>query len=407
MGASRPRTVAELQEVVAQSARAHALGSGHSFSRVADTEGMLISAAGLPSVIGIDPSTATVTVGAGVTYGDLARRLHAAGWALPNLGSLLQISVAGACATGTHGSGDRNGNLATAVRALELVTADGALRTLHRDTGRDAFHGAVVGLGALGVVTTLTLDLVPDFEVRQYVYEDLPAGQLTGHFGEIFAGAYSVSVFTRWQGSRHDQVWLKRRAGDPDPPRAGRPWRGARPAGGPRHPVRGMSGAAATEQGGVPGPWHERLPHFQPGHTPGSGQELQSEYLLPRGAAAAAFAAMARLADLLAPVLLISEVRTVAADEAWLSPSYRRDTVAIHFTWIPDAGAVRPVIAAVEGQLAPLGARPHWGKLFGLPPGTVAALYPRWNEFRALARTLDPAGKFRNEFLDTYFPRDP
>jgi xylitol oxidase len=404
---SRPRTVAELQEDVARSTRVHALGSGHSFSRVADTEGVLISAAGLPPVIGIDPATATVTVGASITYGDLARWLHAAGWALPNLGSLPQISVAGACATGTHGSGDHNGNLATAVRALQLVTADGALMTLRRDADRDAFHGAVVGLGALGVVTTLTLDLVPDFEVRQYVYEDLPADQLTGYFGEIFAGAYSVSVFTRWRGSHHDQVWLKHRAGDPDPPRAGPPWRGARPAGGPRHPVPGMSGAAATEQGGVPGPWQERLPHFRPGYTPSTGQELQSEYLLPREAAGAAFTAMARLGDLLAPVLLISEVRTVAADEAWLSPSYRRDTVAIHFTWIPDAGAVRPVIAAIEGQLAPLVARPHWGKLFGLPPQTVAELYPRWDDFRALARTLDPAGKFRNEFTDTYFPRDP
>jgi alditol oxidase len=403
----RPRTVAELQAAVAQGTRVHALGTGHSFSRIADTDGVLVSAAGLPAVTNIDSAAATVTVGAGVTYSDLAQRLHAAGWALPNLGSLPHISVAGACATGTHGSGDGNGTLATAVRALDMITADGGLMTLRRDTGGEIFRGAVVGLGALGVVTTLTLDLVEDFEVRQYVYEDLPAGQLTGHFGEIFSAAYSVSVFTNWRGSHHHQVWLKHRAGDPAIPRAGRPWLGARPADGPRHPVPGVPPAPATQQGGVPGPWHERLPHFRPGFTPSTGAELQSEYLLPRDAAAAAFAAMAGLGDLLAPVLQICEIRTVAADVAWTSPSYHRDTVAIHLTWIFDPAAVSPVVAVVEEALTPLGARPHWGKVFATPPQAVRALYPRWNDFRALARSLDPAGKFRNDFLDTYFPRDP
>ena len=406
MAVRRPATVAELQAEVAQSTRVRALGTGHSFSRIADTEGVLVSAAALPTVADIDPATASVTVGAGVKYGDLARRLHAAGWALPNLASLPHISVAGSCATGTHGSGDRNGNLATAVRALDLVTADGSLLTLHRDADRDRFPAVVVGLGMFGVVTTLTLDLVPDFEVSQYVYDDLPASELTAHFDEIFAAAYSVSVFTNWQGTHHRQVWLKHRAGDPGAPIPGRPWHGARPAGGPRHPVPGMAATLATQQGGVPGPWHERLPHFRLGFTPSNGVELQSEYLLPRDVAAAAFAAMAGLGDLLAPVLQISEIRTVAGDGAWMSPCYGRDTVAIHFTWILDPDAVRPVVAAIEAQLTPLGARPHWGKVFSVPPSTVRALYPRWAEFRALAGSLDPAGKFRNEFADTYFPRD-
>jgi alditol oxidase len=391
---------------VTQAAHVRALGTGHSFSRIADTEGILVSAAGLPTVADIDAAAATVTVGGGVKYGDLARRLHAAGWALPNLGSLPHISVAGACATGTHGSGNRNGNLATAIRAMDLVTADGGLLTLRRDTDTGRFPGAAVSLGALGVATTLTLGLVPDFEVRQYVYEDLPADQLTGHFEEIFSAAYSVSVFTHWRGGQHDQVWLKQRDGDPDLPAAGLPFWGARPAAGPRHPVPGMPADLATVQGGVPGPWHERLPHFRLGFTPSSGNELQSEYLLPRGAAIAAFTAMAGLGDLLAPVLRTSEVRTVAADDAWLSPSYQRDTVAIHFTWVLDPGAVGPVVAAIEAELTPLGARPHWGKVFSVPPQTVRALYPRWADFQALASSLDPAGKFRNDFMDTYFPRD-
>jgi xylitol oxidase len=391
--------------MVAESTRARALGTGHSFNRIADTTGELISTAALPTVADIDTAAATVTAGAGVRYGDLAQRLDAAGWALPNLGSLPHISVAGACATATHGSGDRNRNLPAAVRALDLVTADGSLLTLDRaDSGR--FPSAVVGLGALGIVTTLTLDLVPAFQVRQYVYEDLPAGQLTGHFDEIMGAAYSVSVFTGWQGGRHSQVWLKHREGDPETFTAGRPWHGARPADGPRHPVPGMPAATTTPQGGVPGPWHERLPHFRLGFTPSSGTELQTEYLLPRQAAVPAIEALSGLGELFAPVLQISEIRTVAADEAWLSTAYRQDSVALHFTWVLDTGAVLPVIAAVERELVPLGARPHWGKVSGMAPEAVRARYPRWDDFRALARSLDPAGKLRNDFIDRYFPRE-
>ena len=271
-----------------------------------------------------------------------------------------------------------------------------------RDSGR--FPGAVVGLGALGIVTTLTLDLVPAFQVRQYVYEDLPAGQLTGHFDEIMGAAYSVSVFTGWQGGRHSQVWLKHREGDPETFTAGRPWHGARPADGPRHPVPGMPAATTTPQGGVPGPWHERLPHFRLGFTPSSGTELQTEYLLPRQAAVPAIEALSGLGELFAPVLQISEIRTVAADEAWLSTAYRQDSVALHFTWILDTGAVLPVIAAVERELVPLGARPHWGKVSGMAPQAVRARYPRWDDFRALARSLDPAGKLRNDFMDATSP---
>jgi len=402
-GMRRPRTVAGLAAMVAGSTHARALGTGHSFSRIADTPGELISVAGLPPVADIDTAAATVTAAAGVRYGDLARRLNMAGWALPNLASLPHISVAGACATATHGSGDRNRNLPAAVRRVELVSADGSLVTLDRDADAARFPGAVVALGALGVVATLTLDLVPAFEVRQYVYDNLPADQLASHFDEIMGAAYSVSVFTRWRGGRHDQVWVKHRDGDPEGFPAGQPWHGARPADGPRHPVPGMPASVTTQQAGVPGPWHERLPHFRLGFTPSSGAELQSEYLLPRRAAVPAIEALAGLGDLLAPVLQISEIRTVAADEAWLSTAYRQDSVAVHFTWILDPGAVGPVIAAIERALAPLGARPHWGKVFGVLPEEVRGRYPRWDDFRALARSLDPRGKFRNDFMDAYF----
>jgi xylitol oxidase len=400
----RPASLEELQAVVASSDHVRALGTGHSFNRIADTPGDLVSVARLPRIMDIDAGRATVTVAAGVRYAELAQYLYLAGYALRNLGSLPHISIAGACATATHGSGDANGNVATAVAAMEMVTAQGDVVAMSRDADGDRFRGAVVGLGALGVTTIMTLDIVPSFDIRQYVYEDLPLSGLGTHLAEIFASAYSVSLFTSWQGSRISQMWLKRRADDRDSPLPPPRWLGARLAAVPRHPVPGGSAAACTAQLGVPGPWHERLPHFRPDFTPSAGAELQSEYLIPRQHATSALAAIGRIGDLVAPVLQISELRTVAADDLWLSPSYQRDSLAIHFTWVKDAGAVIPVLAAIEDQLAPFGARPHWGKLFGTSPEVVSTLYERMPDFRHLLDLHDPAGKFRNEFIDRYFP---
>jgi xylitol oxidase len=409
----RPSTVDELRAVVGRAGRAgragrlRALGTGHSFSTLADTTGDLVSVAGLPRTIELDRDRRAVRVAAGVRYGELAVRLHEQGDALHNLASLPHISVAGACATGTHGSGDRNGNLATAVSAVELVTATGDLVTLGRDDGR--FAGTVVGLGSLGVVTALTLDVLESFEVRQDVFEDLPREALGEHWRDIFAGGYSVSLFTDWTGPNVNQVWRKRRAGDGDGPDPDEEpsWFGARRADGPRHPVPGMPADPCTEQLGVPGPWHERLPHFRLDFTPSTGAELQSEYLLPREAAIEAFDAVDRIRDRVARVVQVSEVRTIAADDLWMSPSYGRDSVALHFTWIRDAAAVAPVMAAVEERLAPLGARPHWGKLFGTGAEALRALYPRYDDFARLMRDLDPAGAFRNDLIDACFPDGP
>jgi xylitol oxidase len=400
----RPRTVGELQDVVASNARVHALGTGHSFSTVADSPGALVSLAGIPPRIRTAADGGSATVSAGIQYADLARHLHAAGLALRNLASLPHISVAGACATGTHGSGDTVGGLATAVRAVQLVTAAGGITVLDRDADAEHFCGAIVGLGALGVVTELTLDVVPAFDLRQYVYLDLPASMLATHFDEIFASAYSVSVFTDWQGSSHRQLWLKCRADQPDRQAPAQRWMGARLAGAPAHPVPGMPASSCTQQLGVPGPWFERLPHFRSGSTPSSGEELQSEYLIPRSRAVDALDLIASLRTRIRPVLQISEIRTVAPDDLWLSPCYRRPTVGLHFTWIKDPSAVAPVIALVEEKLAPLGARPHWGKLFTIPAETVRSSYERSADFQSLLRRVDPAGKFRNDFIDRYFP---
>jgi alditol oxidase len=402
----RPGSVAELQRLVAGSSKVRALGTGHSFSRLADTTGDLISVAGLPSAVEIDTARAAVTVGGGLRYSDITGPLHAAGLALRNLGSLPHISVAGACATGTHGSGVSNGNLATAVAGLDMVTADGDICKVRRDAAGGEFEGMVVALGALGVVISLTLDTVAAFDVAQYVYEDLPLEQVAEHFDEIVASAYSVSLFTDWRGPWIRQAWLKRRAEARDQQIPEPRWLGGRLADGPRHPIPGLPAGNCTVQQGIPGPWHERLPHFRAEFMPSAGAELQSEYLVPRERATEGLLALDRIAGRLAPLVQISEIRTIAADRLWLSPSYARDSVAFHFTWIDDPLAVAPALAVVEEALAPLRARPHWGKLFAVQPEILAGLYPRQADFLALMRNYDPAGKFRNDLLDRYFP-DP
>jgi len=399
-----PRTVDQLQELVAASTSVRPLGTGHSFNRIADTTGALISVADVPQTCVIDPTRSTVTVSAGMRYGELAAHLHEAGYALRSLGSLPHISVAGAIATGTHGSGDTVGSLATAVAALQMVTADGELTYVSRETDGEEFCGTVVGLGALGIVTRVTLHVVPTYEMRQWVYDDLPRTALVEHVDAIFASAYSVSLFTDWRSEGVDHVWLKHRmhgSGTVEPPTD---WLGATLADGPRHPIVGMPVENCTEQLGVPGPWHERLPHFRREFMPSSGQELQSEYFLPREHVLDALEAIERIRHRVGPLVQVSEIRTVARDDLWLSPSHGHHTVAIHFTWVPDTTAVTPVLGALQEQLAPFRPRPHWGKLFSTSPQTLACGYARYADFTALMARHDPTGKFRNQLLDRWFP---
>jgi alditol oxidase len=398
-GVHHPTSLPVAQSLIARSRKVRALGSGHSFNDLADTAGVLISLAELPPALEIDTDGSAVKVNASMRYAELSRRLHDKGFALPNLASLPHISVGGSIATATHGSGDGNGNLATAVAEIEMITADGDLVSLSRARDGDRFHGAVVGLGALGVVVSVTLDLRPTFDLRQYVYENLPLDVLDDHFADVVSSAYSVSMFTGWQDSTVDQVWVKREAGQPD---AWPEWFTARPATGPRHPVPGMPAMYCTDQQGVPGPWFERLPHFRPDFTPSSGDELQSEYFVPRRHAARALRVLNEINDQIAPVLQISEIRTIAADGLWLSPAYLQETVAFHFTWVKDIRRVLPVVRLIEDRLAPFGARPHWGKVFTTPPDVLHSLYRRLPDFHDLVRHHDPAGKFTNEFLDRH-----
>jgi xylitol oxidase len=395
----------EVQELVQTNEHIKVLGSRHCFNGIADSTQQLLALEPLEQDILLDAAAGTVTVPASITYGQLAPYLHMHGFALHNLASLPHISVVGACATATHGSGIQHGNLATAVRAMKFVLASGEVRVLSQQNDGDEFLGAVVHIGALGVVTELTLAVEPAFELCQDVYENLPLEQVYKHFAAIQASAYSVSLFTDWQDQRITQVWLKRRLepGERFQP-APSEFFGARRATQNLHPLAGLSPVNCTEQMGVPGAWHERLPHFRLGFTPSQGEELQSEYFVPLRHAEEAIRAVAQLHKHLHPCLLVSEMRTVAADALWLSPCYQQDSLALHFTWKPDGAAVSQVLPLLERVLAPFGVRPHWGKLFTLSAAHLHNQYEKLPAFQALMAEYDLQGKFRNAFIDTYFP---
>ncbi|MGH9842822.1 MAG: FAD-binding protein [Blastocatellia bacterium] len=395
-----PESVEQVQALVKETDKLRALGSQHCFNKIADSPHHLLSTKNLNKVIALDPAKKTVTVEAGIRYGTLGEYLHGKGYALHNLASLPHISVAGSIATATHGSGVKNGNLATAVSALEFVTAAGDVVTLSKEKDGEQFLGAVVGLGGLGVVTKVTLDIQPTFQVRQHVYENLPFGELEKNFEAIMSRAYSVSLFTDWRKNNVSEVWVKSRVVDGKPDNAKPELYGATLAKRNLHPIVELAAENCTEQMGVPGPWHERLPHFRMNFTPSSGKELQAEYFVPLRNAFPALKAINSLGDKWIQDLFISEIRTIAADELWMSPHYKRACVAIHFTWKQHTDSVMKLIPIVEELLAPFGARPHWGKLFTIPPAELRFRYERYADFQQLLRQYDPKGKFRNEFLD-------
>ncbi len=395
-----PTTLAAVQEIVRNAENVHVIGSRHCFNDIADTTGDLLSLAKMESQVVIDEERHTATVNAGITYGELCPQLHAAGYALPNMASLHHITVVGACMTATHGSGDAHGNLATAVSALEMVTASGDLVTLTREQDGDQFNGAVVALGALGVVTKVTLDLLPTFQLQQDIYEWLPMHELDASFDAIMSAGYSVSLFPKWQTDDIDTVWVKQQVAPGASATVPGTFFGATLATHNR-PIQDASDRHGTPMG-EPVPWHECMPHFVFTDPLLEGDELQSEYFVPRHHAVDAMKAVARHRDALAPILGVSEIRTVAADKLWLSPAYEQDIVGIHFNWLKNWAEVEPFLAIVEETLAPFTPRPHWGKLFILSPAQVQSAYPRMQDFQALAESYDPSGKFRNAYLDHF-----
>jgi xylitol oxidase len=391
-----PATLDEVRSVVAGAPKIHALGSRHSFNDIADGS-VLISLEKLDQTIEIDRDRLTVSVSPAIRYGDLAQILEREGLALHNMASLPHISVGGAVATATHGSGDANGNLSTAVSGMELVTSDGEVVRVAR--GDADFAGMVVHLGALGVVTRLTLDVQPSYLMRQEVFEHLPWDALLDRFDEVMGSADSVSIFTEY-GDDAGSLWRKSRVDPESPTPCADTFMGARAATQILHPAPGLSAENCTEQLGVPGPWVDRLCHFRLDAVPASGNELQAEYMVARRHAVAALRALRELAPEFRPHLWVSEVRTVAADDLWLSSAYGTDTVCLHFSFRWEPATVARLLPMIEEALSPFEPRPHWGKLFVATARDLEPRYERLSDFRRLADRLDPRGVFRSAFLE-------
>ena len=384
-----PESVEDVRRALAAHTHAKALGARHSFNNIADSTDEQISLKHFDQME-LDPQAHTVTVGAGVTYGQLAPYIDSRGFAVHNLASLPHISVVGATATATHGSGSSNGNLSTAVRAVEMMTAGGQMVTLSPKTLGASFDGVVVGLGALGVITKITLEVQPRFDMTQVVYENLSFAQLEHHLEEIFASGYSVSLFTDWQNHRATQVWIKRRVENGTPTPIEPDFFGAKAATRKLHPLAGHPAENCTEQLGIPGPWYERMPHFKMNFTPSSGAEMQTEYFVPREKGYAAILAVEELRDRITPHLFVTEFRSIAADDLWMSPCHQRASMALHFTWKPEWPAVKEILPLIEAKLAPFAVRPHWAKLFTIPPAQIQAQYPRLGDYRTLVAKYDP-----------------
>ncbi len=390
-----PSTVDEVQDLVVRWPRVRALGTRHSFTGIADTPGALISLAGLDPDIRVDPAAMTVSVTGGTRYGVLISELQAQGFALHNTGSLPHISVAGATATATHGSGDRNGILSTAISAVELVTADGSLVTVTRSS--EDLAAIAVGLGAFGIITRVTLDMEPTYLVRQDVYRYAPWETVLGHLDEIMASAYSVSLLADFASPTVLQIWLKTRLGEGEHPEVAPGMFGGIWYDDSEETAPGNVNPRAS----VPGPWSERLPHFRlDGQPSNAGEELQTEYYVSREHGVQALEALRTLGAQISPHLLISEIRTAAADSLWLSPAYGQDVLCIGFTWAKHPADVAALLPVIEEALAPFAPRPHWGKLFHFGADVIGQRFPRLTDFRAVRRQYDPEGKFWNAFLE-------
>jgi xylitol oxidase len=395
-GYLQPESLTELQELIRTHPKIRARGTAHCFNEIANTSSYAINIGLMPKTVEIDSGTNSVTVAAGLTYGELAPLLHAQGWALSNMASLPHISIAGSISTGTHGSGIKNQNLANQVLSFDMVTAEGELR--HIDRANPAFNVLIVGLGLGGIVYQYELKIEPTFEIRQVVYPEIPLDILQRNFDQIMGTAYSVSYFTDWSNAQVGNLWCKFRDVETIPESIG----GSSQADKKYHPIPSVDPVACTDQLGATGDWHQRLSHFKLEFTPSVGEEIQSEFFIDRKDAAAAIEALSKLGEEITPLLWITELRTIAADNLWLSGAYQRDSLGIHFTWKKD-DAIFPVIEKVEAALRPFSYRPHWGKVFTADAQYLKSVYPKINEFKALVEALDPTSKFENSFTRSIF----
>jgi xylitol oxidase len=398
-----PKNLDDLVMIVKSATRIKVVGSLHSFNTSAaaasgyEDETDLIYLTDMPPNFLLDDVNHTITVSSGVKYGEIFNWLstHAPQYALHNSASLPHISVGGAIATSTHGSGVKCGNLASAVVALEIVTASGEVINVSKSTHGSQFNGYVVHLGCLGVITRVTLSLVPSFNIRQDCFTNLSFKTAVSNIDEILSSGYSVSLFTTWSKPIFEQVWRK---SIPEDYIETEDFYGAMKAIQKVHPCN-QDPECCTEQLGISGPSFDRLPHFKFEFQPSVGDELQSEFFVARSNASGALNAIMSLGEEISPLLFITEIRSIASDDLWMSTAYGRESIAIHFTWKPMWKEVSALLPKIESALEEFNARPHWGKLFINKSESISSCYAKITEFAVLRESLDPQGKFSNDFL--------
>jgi len=406
-----PRSAGAIADAIKDAASAgltvRALGSGHSFTPAAATSGAALDLSGWTGVISADAESGLVTVRSGTTIAALNAALDALGLAMPNLGDIDAQTIAGAISTGTHGTGARLGGIATAVAGLELVLADGSVASCSAEQSPDLFAAARVSLGALGVVSAVTLSCVPAFDLAADE-RPMPLGEVLARFGE-FAADNDHFEFYWFPYGKNALVKRNNRATELPPRMPG--WRrffeyevmenaafGAVCRTGravPRliKPLNRLAAATLSARS-------YSAPSHQVFVTPRRVRFVESEYAVPRESVldvlAELRAAVPRLAH---PVMFPVEVRVAAADDIWLSTAYGRDTayVAIHqYVGLP----YREYFAAFESIAAAVGGRPHWGKMHTLDAKRLGELYPRFADFLRIRDETDQERRFANPYLE-------
>ncbi|KAI1700234.1 d-arabinono-1,4-lactone oxidase domain-containing protein [Ditylenchus destructor] len=345
-----PTSVEEVQQIVRNANKLRVVGTRHSFSKIADSPNTMLSTLALKNIIGFDPTVPSITVQAGITYTDLNPFL-------PNYGP-----------------------------------NDPELKAI------------AVGLGAFGVITQVELEVEPTFNLTNYVFVNMPEQDIYDHFDEIENLGYSVQLFTDFSTPGvWDQVWVWVRSDENSNVGNMQNLYGATRTHEQVTAIEALPPTYLMEQGKEQ-PWYYGLVDYHLGLSGFDGAEIQSEYFMPYENAIPAIQAVSNFSDLIAPRVYTMLIRTIKGDDLWMSESFNETTVAIHFTWKPNMTAVMEVLPQIEQALLPYGARPHWGKVFAQGPETYLHRYPKLNQWKQLAETLDPTHKFRNKFLeDTVF----
>ncbi|MEV6603386.1 D-arabinono-1,4-lactone oxidase [Kutzneria sp. NPDC051319] len=411
---ARPRDVSEIAEAVTVAAKdgftVRPRGSGHSFTSIAATDGVAIDLGEWSGVVRADRENHLVTVRSGTPLHRLNAELHRLGMAMANLGDIDAQTISGAISTGTHGTGARLGGLSTQVRALELVLADGSVVTCSPDERPDLFSAARVGLGALGVISTVTLQCVPAFALQAREFPQ-PLDAILERFDPLCDSEDHVEF--HWF-PHSDRVQVKHNIRLPADASIA-PLSRARQFYEYEVMENSAFGLVCKLGRAVPSVvptlnrvcaslWSERSysdHSFRVFTTPRRVRFVETEYAVPRESLHDMLrefrAAIPRLRH---PVIVPVEVRVAAADDIPLSTAYGRDSayIAIHqYVGMP----YREYFDCFERIAGAVGGRPHWGKMHTLDASVLATRYPRFDDFRALRATVDPNGVFRNAYLDT------